>query len=142
MSQIYCSYLAKFLNRPDVLRILGELLTDDEVYYDWQKMWILAALMTPKTHNDNLVNAALQMYKNGQLTEALRAVAAVFVAKHGSFTRKKELSDNYGISGSAFLQSAVLYGARYFKSETRRTAIKSWSAHSSTHSLVARSISR
>jgi hypothetical protein len=104
-------------------------------------MWVLAGLMTHRSSTDDVVSAALRIYKDGQRHEALRAVAAVFVAKHGSFTRRKELFDNYGSSGSTYLQTSVLYGARYFQREMRRAAIKAWSGQSGTHGLVGQSIS-
>jgi hypothetical protein len=140
MSQIYCSYLAGFLDQNDVREALGTLLSDSELHYDWQRMWVLASLMTPNQSNDIIVNTALKIYKDGLRHEALRAVAAIFVAKHGTFLRQKELVDSYNISGSTYLQTAVLYGTRYFKGATRRSAIKAWSGQSTTHSLVAKAV--
>src|SRR5207245_2123178 len=127
----------QFLRTKQIRRSLKSFLTDPELYYDWQRMWILAALMTPDTSEDDIVSSALKIYKDGQRHEALRAVAAVFVAKHGTFPRQKELIDSYGASGSTYLQTSVLYGARYFQRATRRAVIKSWSGQSTTHSLVA-----
>ena len=140
MSQIYCSYLSPFLEDKSVRDSLRCLLTNTEVYYDWQRMWILAALMTPATSEDDIVSAALRIYRDGQRHEALRAVAAIFVAKHGTFIRQKELFDAYGISGSPYLQTSVLYGARYFQKDMRKAGIKSWASQSSTHLLVAKAI--
>ena len=140
MSQIYCSYLSNFLDAKEARKSLQSLLTDAELYYDWQRMWILASLMTPEISEDDIVASALRIYKDGQRHEALRAVAAIFTAKHGSFTRKKELADDYNVSGSTYLQTAVLYGARYFQSAQRRAALKSWSSQTGTHSLVAKGI--
>jgi len=140
MSQIYCSYLSNFLDAKKVRKSLQALLTNAEMYYDWQRMWILASLMTPDTSEDDIVASALRIYRDGQRHEALRAVAAIFTAKHGSFTRKKELADDYNLSGSIYLQTAVLYGARYFQSAQRRAALKSWSSQTGTHSLVAKGI--
>lgn len=140
MSQIYCSYLSNFLDAKEVREPLQTLLTDAELYYDWQRMWILASLMTPETSSDDTVASALRIYRDGQRHEALRAVAAIFTAKHGTFTRQKELADDYSLSGSTYLQTAVLYGARYFQSAQRRAALKSWSSQTSTHSLVAKGI--
>ncbi len=140
MSQIYCAYLTAFLDRKEVRDALGNLLDSSELPYDWQRMWILASLMTPEKSVDGIVSAALRIYKDGRRHEALRAVAAIFVAKHGTFPRQKELSDNYNISGSTYLQTAVLYGARYFNTPTRRASIKSWSGQSTTHLLVAKAI--
>ena len=142
MSQIYSNYLARFLGDRAVYERLGELLVDEAVYFDWQKMWILAALLSAEQADDNLVLTALRIFRDGYSHEALRAVAAIFVAKHGAFTRKKELADSYGQSGSQYIQTAVLYGARYMNSEMRRTSLKSWGGHSAAHRLVAASISQ
>jgi retron-type reverse transcriptase len=140
MAQIYCSYLSNFLDAKEVRFALQTLFTNAELYYDWQRMWILASLMTPDHSEDEIVAWALKTYKDGQRHEALRAVAAIFTAKHGAFARKKELADEYNISGSIYLQTAVLYGARYFQSAQRRAVLKSWSSQTGTHSLVAKSI--
>jgi hypothetical protein len=140
MSQIYCSYLAAFLDQDKVRDAHRDLLSNPELHYDWQRMWVLASLMTPDQSIDSVVATALRIYKDGSRHEGLRAVGAIFVAKHGAFSRQKELIDSYGISGSTYLQTAVLYGARYFTGATRRSAIKSWSGQSTTHSLVAKAI--
>jgi hypothetical protein len=140
MSQIYCSYLASFLPQRRVQEALSVLLTSSDLHYDWQRIWVLASLLTPDRSSDALASAALKIYKDGQCHEALRAVAAIFAAKHGSFSRKKELIDNYGVSGSTYLQTAVLYGARYLTGATRAAAIKAWSGQTTTHSLVAKAI--
>lgn len=140
MSQIYCAYLMAFLDIKEVRDALTNLLDSSELPYDWQRMWILASLMTSDKGRDGIVSDTLKIYKDGRRHEALRAVAAIFVAKHGTYPRQKELIDNYGITGSTYLQTAVLYGARYFHTTTRRTSIKSWSGQSTTHSLVAKAI--
>ena len=140
MSQIYCSYLASFLDKASVRETLKDYLVNSDIYYDWQRMWILACLLTPDKSTDAVVSAALKIYKDGQYHEALRAVAAIFVAKHGTFPRKKDLIDSYGITGSTYLQTAVLYGARYLSGVTRSSAIKAWSGQTTTHTLVAKAI--
>jgi hypothetical protein len=140
MSQIYCSYLSNFLDSEKVCQALLILLTNEELHYDWQRMWILASLMTPDSSDDATVSIGLKIFRDGYRHEALRAVAAIFTAKQGKFTRQKELSDLYGSTGSTYLQTAILYGARYFQAAKRRTAIKSWGGQSSTHMLVAKSV--
>ena len=94
-----------------------------------------------KKASDEVIRTALKTYNDGTRHEALRTVAAILTAKHGSFTRQKQLADNYGNTGSAYPQTAVLYATRYFQRELRRSSVKSWSAHTPTHSLVAKSIS-
>jgi Reverse transcriptase (RNA-dependent DNA polymerase) len=141
MTQIYCAYLAKFSEDAKIASALEKTLTNDQLLYDWQRMWVFAALMRWKKTTDEVVRIALKTYNDGSRHEGLRAVAAILTAKHGSFTRQKQLVDNYGNTGSAYLQAAVLYATRYFQKELRRSSVKSWSAHTATHSLVAKSIS-
>ena len=141
MTQIYCAYLAKFSENKEITIALEKALTDDELLYDWQRMWIFAALMRWKKVSDEVIRAALRTYTDGVRHEALRAVAAILAAKHGSFTRQKQLADSYGHTSSTYLQTAVLYAARYFQNALRRASVKSWSAHSQTHAFVAKSIS-
>ena len=43
MTQIYVSYVAKFLDKSEVRKALWSLL-NDQTLADWQKMWLLAAL--------------------------------------------------------------------------------------------------
>jgi hypothetical protein len=105
-------------------------------------MWIFAALIRCDKAADTVIRVALKAYADGARHEALRAVAAIMAAKHGSFTRQKELADNYGATGSPYLQTAVLYSARYFQKQLRRSSLKAWSAHSQIHSLVAKSIEK
>jgi hypothetical protein len=142
MTQIYCAYLAKFLDDGDVVKALAKLVIDDELLYDWQRMWIFAAMIRNDKTTDGVIRVALRTYADGARHEALRAVAAITAARHGSFGRQKELADNYGATGSPYLQTAVLYSARYFQKQLRRSSVKAWSAHSQIHQLVAKSIER
>jgi hypothetical protein len=48
MTQIYASYVAKFLDRSEV-RVGLWLLMGDNTLSDWQRMWILAALSKAPT---------------------------------------------------------------------------------------------
>jgi hypothetical protein len=140
MTQIYCAYLAKFSDEQEIAGTLEQMLTNDLLLYDWQQMWVFAALMRWDKAPEDVTKIALRTFKDGTRHEALRAVAAVVAAKHGSFPRQKELADSYGNTGSTYLQTALLYATRYFQRELRRAAVKSWSAHTATHALVAESI--
>jgi hypothetical protein len=142
MTQIYCAYLAKFVEQEEISSALGEILTGDELFYDWQRMWIFAALMRWERSTSDVVRASIQICNDGARHEALRAVAGILAAKHGSFTRQKELSDNYGNAGSIYLQTALLYATRYFQPALRRGSLKLWSGHSQTHSLIAESVKK
>jgi len=90
MSQIYASYLAKFLSDDSVSKFLISLLKDESLV-DWQKMWALAALSQLAKAEDNSVKIATTVLKDGDRHETLRAVAAVFVGRFGDHQRRKAL---------------------------------------------------
>jgi hypothetical protein len=78
MTQIYVTYLANFLDSEVVYSYLTELLKDATLV-DWQRMWIVAALSQTKTATDSVVKTTLDLLKDAQRADPLRAVAAVFV---------------------------------------------------------------
>ena len=63
MSQIYASYLSKFLDNKDVTVLLAQLLADSSLT-DWQKMWILAALLQKKPTNDDPIKIAIKILRD------------------------------------------------------------------------------
>jgi len=79
MSQIYASYLAKFLEMNGVHEFLLDLLKDAALF-DWQKMWVLAALSQVEAADDAAVRAALDLLRDANRHDALRAVAAIYAA--------------------------------------------------------------
>jgi hypothetical protein len=62
MSQIYASYLSKFLDNIDIYNFLLSLVGDDALT-DWQRMWIMAALMQVDPANNSSVNAVTKNRK-------------------------------------------------------------------------------
>jgi hypothetical protein len=58
MTQIYASYVAKFLDQNTVRDTLWALLEDASLT-DWQKMWVIAALSQSSDHRDRQVKIAL-----------------------------------------------------------------------------------
>jgi hypothetical protein len=70
MSQIYASYLSKFMNTVTVKKFLTDLL-DDQSLADWQKMWTLAALLQIKPADDMATKAAVKILKDANGHDAL-----------------------------------------------------------------------
>lgn len=140
MAQMYCIYLSRFLSSEGVSPALEYLLLSDELYFDWQKMWILAALLTNSSGSDEVSKWCLDIVKNQNCHESLKAVSAIYVCKFGSFPRRKSICSQYSDIGSPYVQSAILYGAHYFQPQEKSNAISSWGSHSLLHSLVAECI--
>jgi hypothetical protein len=134
MSQIYASYLAKFLDRDDVQKFLLSVLKDASLT-DWQKMWILAALSQLTKADDAAVKIASDLVKEANRHDALRAVAAIFVGRFGDHARRKALISIYS-SVSSYIQAAIYYSSRLWPGVERANAKASWSGHGPLHSLL------
>jgi hypothetical protein len=134
MSQIYASYVAKFLNQNEVRETLYSFLKDP-LLADWQKMWIVAALSQANKHEDLVVKSALNLLQDANRHEALRAVAAIFVGRFGSHARRKTLIATYP-TVSPYIQSAIYYSSRRWPSAERNTAKASWGSHGGLNNLI------
>ncbi len=116
MSQIYSSYLAKFLGDKVVADFLLGML-GDHALTDWQKMWALAALVQVKPADDEPVKVALSLLKDANKHDALGAVAAVYVGRYGEHARRKALIAIYP-SVASYIQAAIYFSSRYWPADS------------------------
>jgi hypothetical protein len=134
MTQIYASYVAKFIKMDAVRETLWALLKDDSLT-DWQRMWILAALSQWRRPQDGGDQAALAILQDANRHDALRAVAAIFVGRFGDHARRKTLIATYP-SVSPYIQAAIYYSSRLWPVAERNNAKASWGNHGSLNSLI------
>jgi Reverse transcriptase (RNA-dependent DNA polymerase) len=134
MSQIYASYLAKFLENEDVHNFLIDLLPDASLV-DWQKLWILAALSQVPAADDVSVKVAMSLLKDGGRHEVLRAVAAIYAGRFGDHQRRKALIAYYG-SVSQYVQAAIYFSTRGWPGIERSNAKASWGSQNPLNSLL------
>jgi hypothetical protein len=140
MSQIYSSYLAKFLGMEGVYEFLLGLLKDASLF-DWQKVWVLAALSQADSADDVAVRTALDLLRDATRHDALRAVAAIYVGRYGDHTRRRTLISLYS-SVSPYIQAAIYYSSRWWPGVERSTARASWGGHGTLHSLLTAAMSK
>jgi AcrR family transcriptional regulator len=140
MTQIYASYVAKFLDEDGVRKTLWTLLQDPSLT-DWQKMWILAALSQASDHQDAGVKIALTLLQDANRHDALRAIAAIFVGHFGDHARRKTLIAKYP-SVSQYIQAAIYFSSRRWPRAERNTAKASWGSHSPLNSLITSAIAK
>jgi len=140
MTQIYSSYVAKFLEDDGVRKTLWLLLKDPSLT-DWQKMWILAGLSQTDDHQDPGVKIALTLLQDANHHDALRAVAAIFVGRFGDHARRKTLIATYP-SVSQYIQAAIYFSSRRWPVAERNTAKASWASHGALNSLITRAIAK
>jgi hypothetical protein len=86
-------------------------------------------------HHDKAVKAALDLLRDANRHEALRAVAAIYVGRFGDHTRRKALISIYR-SVSSYIQAAIYYSSRHWPGTERSNAKASWGGHSPLHSLL------
>src|SRR5579871_2363937 len=134
MSQIFVAYLARFVASEDVHDFLFKLLVDKSLV-DWQRMWVLAGLSQATSHDDEVVRAALEMFRDGHLHDALRAAAAIYVGRFGNHTRRKALISLYG-STPPFIQSAIYFSSRRWPGVERSNARASWGNQNALNALL------
>jgi Reverse transcriptase (RNA-dependent DNA polymerase) len=140
MSQIYSSYLAKFLDIPHVHKFLLNLLNDVSLA-DWQKMWIVAALSQSKKSPDDAVKVVVDLLKDANKHETLRAVAAIYVGRFGDHTRRKALVSLYP-TVSSYIQAAMYFSSRQWPSAERANAKASWGGHGDLNKLITVAINK
>ncbi len=135
MSQIYSAYLVGFLESKEVSEFLVGALKDASLM-DWQKMWILGALLQSKEEIEGCVKAAFDVLNDAVRHEALRATAAIYVGRFGDHARRKSLRTMYP-NISPYIQSAVYFSSRTWPSAERLTAKNSWGTHGTLNQLLS-----
>ncbi len=140
MSQIYASYLAKFLEKEGVSALLTELLADASLT-DWQKMWVLAALMQRRPAKDASIKTSLRLLRDATHHDALRAIAAIYVGRFGDHARRKDLFAIYP-SVSSYIQAAIYFSSRSWPPVERSNAKASWGAHGPLNTLLTTAMAK
>jgi hypothetical protein len=139
-TRLYFSYISTFVrSNHDVAEALEALVSDNTVT-DYQRMFLLAALLRANTVARATVNTALQWLQNGRVAKETRAMAAIFAAKHGVAQQKRTVRTSYEDEPSDYVQSAILFSAKYFTPVERKTCKRAWGGHSSINTLVAKTI--
>ena len=134
MSQIYAAYFAKFLDDNDLRNFLAGLMADTSMA-DWQKMWLIGAMMQAPAPNDDEVKLALDIARDGTRHDALRAVAAYFVGRFGDYARRTAIRALYP-QLSNYVQASIYASSRHWPGVERSNAKASWAGHGQLHSLL------
>lgn len=140
MAQIYSSYLAKFLTDNNVREFVVSLV-EESALADWQKMWVLAALMQAPDPTDDEVKLALDIARDGNRHDALRAVAAYFVGRFGDHARRTSLRTLYP-QVSNYVQASIYATSRFWQGVERSNAKATWAGHGALHSLLTLAIKK
>jgi hypothetical protein len=134
MSQIYATYLAKFLSDEEVRTFICGLLTDTSLA-DWQRMWLVGAMMQALNPTDDEVKLCLDIARDGTRHDVLRAVAAYFVGRFGDHARRTTLRALYP-QVSNYVQAAIYASSRFWVGVERSNAKATWGGHGPLHTLL------
>jgi hypothetical protein len=141
LARLYLSYLSAFVaDSKEIRGTLQQVVASRKLVSDYQRMYILAALMGGKAADKNTVNLALQWLSNPQVCQEVRAVAAVYSAKFGTPQQRRAVRLAYENEASPYVRAAILYAARYFTSTERKTCIQAWAGHGTVNTLVAQAV--
>lgn len=140
MSQIYAAYLAKFLGTAGVKDALLEWVEDPSLM-DWQRMWVIAALMQSEECSDEEVKKVIQVARDGTRHDALRAAAAYFVGRFGDHARRTSLRQLYP-QVSAYVQSAIYASSRFWPGAELSNAKSMWAGQGPLHVLLTEAMKK
>jgi len=139
-TRLYFSYISSFvLTNHDVVEYLEELVADDTVS-DYQRIFLLAALLRARTVTRASVNTALQWLQNRTVARETRAMAAIFAAKHGVAQQKRTVRTSYEDEPSDYVRSAILFSSKYLTGVEKRTCKRAWGGHNAINTLIAQTI--
>ena len=119
---------------------LEKLLDSPALVSDCQRMYLLGALMSAETIKKETVNAALRIMSDLQIGQEVRALAALFGARHGTPQQRRVVRLSYEGESSPYVRAAILYASRHFTGPERKTCIKAWGAHNTTNALIAHAL--
>ena len=134
MSQIYCAYLSRFIDDERVYTFLTSQVTQDNLY-DWQTMWIIAALLQRNEVSDEILRKVVRVYRDPNRHDATRAVAAIFIGTKGDNVRRNELSASCNFV-SPYVQSAIFFAAQRWPRAERGNFNAQWGQRSEVNRLI------
>ena len=139
-TRLYFSYISTFVRTDqDVVDALEELVADDTVS-DYQRMFLLAALLRARAVTRATVNTSLQWLQNRTVAKETRAMAAIFAAKHGAPQQKRTVRTSYEDEPSDYVRSAILFSSKYLTVVEKNTCKRAWGGHNAINTLIAQTI--
>jgi len=141
LTRIYHAYLSRFVgNDQNLVRTLESLAERPIFVMDYQKMYLLGSLFNASKINKDTVNLTIRWLEDAHIAKEVRALAAIFAAKHGNATQKRAVKVRYENEPAGYVREAILYTSRYFPPAEKRTCKKAWGGHSVVNSLIAQAM--
>jgi hypothetical protein len=139
-TRLYFSYISTFVRtNKDVVDALERLVADSTMS-DYQRMFLLGALLKARSVTRATVNTALQWLQNRAVAKETRAMAAIFAAKHGAAQQKRAVKTSYEDEPSDYVRTAILYSSKYLTAVERKTCKQAWGGHGNISTLISKTI--
>jgi hypothetical protein len=116
-------------------------LVSDTTLMDWQRMWLVAALLQSDLAPDDEVKIIMKIAQNGNSHDALVATAAYYVGRFGDHARRKSLQQLYA-QVSQYVQAAIYASSRFWPGAERANAKAMWAGHSPLHALLTEAMKK
>ena len=141
LSRLYLSYLSRFVpGDRTITKRLEKLIDSPILVMDYQRMYLLGALMGAAKIDRNTVNAALRLLAESTVGQEVRALAAIFAARHGTPQQRRTVRLGYAKESSAYVRAAILYASRHFTATERKICTKAWGGHNITNALIGHAL--
>lgn len=143
LSQIYSTYLSVFIkNNPELSLNIQKLLLNKNIYYEYQYLWIYAALYSSNSVGKRTLTFALKQLQNLNYNEALRALCAIIIGKFGDMSHRRILKKHYQSEPSDYVKSAILFSSKNFPGNERDTCYSAWSGHNESNALIVTALKK
>lgn len=137
LTRIYSSYLTHFAPRePDIVARVSAMLEADEFYCDYQRMYMIAAILNCENVGHLVVRKTLQWLESISIGPETRALCAIFAAKFGNANQKRSVRIRYENEPSEYVRSAILFSAQYFPQAEKRSARRAWGGQNEINALI------
>lgn len=138
LTRLYASYLTHFAPRnADIMNLVCHSICADEFFCDYQRMYLLAAVLNCAAVDRRAVEKALQWMQLNTVGPETRAIYAIFGAKFGSPAQKRAVRLHYENDPSEYVRSAILFSAQYFPTAEKRSAKRAWGGHTEINALIS-----
>jgi len=137
LTRIYSSYLNHFTHRePEIVDSITTILERDEFHCDYQRMYMIAAVLNCEEVNHRAVRKSLQWLESMNIGPETRALCAIFAAKFGTANQKRAVRVRYDNEPSEYVRAAILFSAQYFPLAEKRTAKRAWGGQSQVNAFI------
>lgn len=143
LTKLYLSYLSRFVDRDEGLKDeLCDLIDREEIYTDFQRMYLLGALLNSGKVKRSVVKSSIKMLKGTSGSIELRALCAIFASKYGTPQQRRAVRLAYENEVSPYVRSSIMYASKYFTSAEQKTCIKAWSGHSIENLWIVKALKK